>query len=434
MNNKLLIICNIVLCLLFPVLLHAQVTMADYNRADSTEKWRDLVYHGNITANWIDKTSYFWYHVKTRKGNEYVLVNAKKPQKKDAFDQTKLCEKLKVITKKDYTPYFLQIRDISFSANLRELSFSLEGIKYNYDLVHDKLRREGPVPEATPERYWGETEDEWKGKPVMSADSLWAAYIRDYNLFIRDRKTLKEYQLSFDGSEGDFYSSDILWSPDSKFLVTNKIRANKRHFIYFVESSPKTQLQPILQKREYLKPGDALPIRKPSLFRIADKTQISVNTASFDNQFDVDNLQWRKDSRGFTFEFNQRGHQVYQIVEVNAENGIVRLLIDETSKTFIDYTGKHYRYDVKDGKEIIWMSERDGWNHLYLYDGETGKVKNQITKGEWVVREVIKVNDSLRYIIFKGSGKNEGEDPYQIHYYRINFDGSGLTDLTPEKT
>ena len=110
---------------------------------------------------------------------------------------------------------------------------------------------------------------------------------------------------------------------------------------------------------------------------------------------------WRKDSRTLTFEYNQRGHQVYRVIEVDAATGKARAVISEEAKTFFYYnptnttrsSGKRFRHDVADGKEVIWMSERDGWNHLYLYDGATGKVKNQITKGEWVVRSVEKVDE-----------------------------------------
>src|SRR6185312_17363097 len=95
--------------------------------------------------------------------------------------------------------------------------------------------------------------------------------------------------------------------------------------------------------------------------------------------------------------------------------------------------GKKFRYDVADGKEVIWMSERDGWNHLYLYDGVTGKVKNQITKGDWVVRAVIKVDEAKRQILFSAGGMNQGKDPYFLHYYWINFDGTGLRPLDTDQ-
>jgi len=137
-----------------------------------------------------------------------------------------------------------------------------------------------------------------------------------------------------------------------------------------------------------------------------------------------------EDGRGFTFEYNQRGHQAYRVVEVNAETAKPRVIINEEANTFFCYSGKKYRHDVNEGKEIVWMSERDGWNHLYLYDGTSGKVKSQITKGNWVVRGVEHVDEEKRQIWFRASGMNPGQDPYFINVYRINFDGTGLTALT----
>jgi dipeptidyl aminopeptidase/acylaminoacyl peptidase len=129
---------------------------------------------------------------------------------------------------------------------------------------------------------------------------------------------------------------------------------------------------------------------------------------------------------------------VYRVIEVDAETAKARALIDEKTSTFFYYNllgeglsgGRRYRHDLIDGKEIIWTSERDGWEHLYLYDGSTGKVKNQITKGEWVVRMVDRVDEDKRQIWFQAGGMNPGQDPYFTHYYRINFDGTGLTRLT----
>ena len=131
-------------------------------------------------------------------------------------------------------------------------------------------------------------------------------------------------------------------------------------------------------------------------------------------------------------EYNERGHQTYRVLDVNATTGTVRSLVEERSNTFIDYSGKRYRHDLADGKEIIWASERDGWNHLYLIDGATGNVKKQLTKGEWVVRQVIRVDSASRTVLFAASGKEPGQDPYFTHYYRVNLDGTGLTALTTE--
>ncbi|HEY6401061.1 MAG TPA: prolyl oligopeptidase family serine peptidase, partial [Blastocatellia bacterium] len=178
---------------------------------------------------------------------------------------------------------------------------------------------------------------------------------------------------------------------------------------------------------------------RPALFEIGTKKQIVVDNALFPNPFSLSPPVWRQDGRAFTFEYNQRGHQVYRVIEVEAATGRARALISEEAKTFFSYrpleanhrgSGSKYRYDVNDGREIIWMSERDGWRHLYLYDGVTGKTPTQITKGDWVVRGVEKVDEEKRQIWFQASGMYPGKDPYFIHYYRINFDGTGLTALT----
>src|SRR5690606_10374156 len=155
-------------------------------------------------------------------------------------------------------------------------------------------------------------------------------------------------------------------------------------------------------------------------------------TTEFDQQYHLGNFKWREDSSGFTFEYNQRGHQRYRVIAVDAVSGNVKVLIDEVSPTFIDYSSKKYRKDLADGNQIIWASERDGWNHLYLYNGRSGKLIRQITKGDWPVREVVKVDQKNKHIYFIASGLDKDQDPYFKHYFRIDFDGKNLKRYTSE--
>jgi len=414
--------------------LFSQLTHEDYKRADAVDDFNELVYNAYVSTNWIEDTYHFWYEVSTQKGDEYFLVDAEELEKQPAFDQEKLAELLKQETEKEHDPYDLPLRDVSFNEQITEMTFVVDSVKYKLDKETYELNKIKELePEDRDDSYWSETDDELTEPPVVSPDSVWEAYIEDYNVHIKNRENDNVYQLSFDGSKGEYYSSHIQWAPNSEYLATNKIRRHTKRYIHFIESAPDDQLQPKTHKLEYAKPGDALQIRKPSLFNVEEKEQISVEADDFLHQFNLTTPQWREDSRAFTFEFNQRGHQVYQVVEVNAADGDVNVLIDERTETFIDYSGKRFRHDVNDGEEIIWASERNGWNHLYLYDGSSGTVKDQITEGEWVVRGVEHVNENERYIIFRGAGRHEGEDPYLVRYYRINFDGSGLTELTPER-
>jgi dipeptidyl aminopeptidase/acylaminoacyl peptidase len=274
-----------------------------------------------------------------------------------------------------------------------------------------------------------------------SFDGKWEALIENYNVFLHQVGSKeKAAPLSSDGSEGNYYTlRSIAWSPDSKKLAAYHTRPGYDREIHYIESSPADQIQPKQSAIFYRKPGDALDIAYPALFDVASRHEIEIDHALFPNAFAITTPVWWKDNRGFTFEYNQRGHQVYRVIEVDAQSGKARVLIDEQSKTFIYYNllgpgltdgGRRYRHDLNDGKEIVWASERDGWEHLYLYDGVTGQVKNQITKGNWLVRAVDYVDDAKRQIWFQAGGINPDQDPYFAHSYRINFDGSGLTTFT----
>ncbi len=412
----------------------AQGTVEDYKRAEEySEKIRDKVYHSPLSFTWVEKQPQLWYVSQTSRGKEFTVVDVDKRLKQQAFDHERLATALAQASGEKVEAYQLPFNSITYVGDDR-----LEVIAFQkkWQVSLTDYRVEGPGKEEESDRrsgYWGARRDDSTGEPVPSPDSLWIAHVKNSNVYVYPKdKPKEEIQLSFDGSPGHYYAAHIAWSPDSKKLAVNKVRPNTPRTIYFVESSPIDQLQPKLQERHYLKPGDALPQYQPTLFVLETKKSFSVDPELIPNQYGLSRLEWREDSRAFTFEYNQRGHQQYQVFSMDATTGQAKPLITETSKTFIDYSGKKYRKDVSDGKEIIWASERDGWNHLYLYDGETGKVKSQITKGEWVVREVVYVDENQRYIIFSGSGREQGQDPYLIHYYRVNFDGGGFTVLTTE--
>ena len=296
----------------------------------------------------------------------------------------------------------------------------------------NQLVNEGALPLPPKQKHWMEVDDEKTASPVPSPDGKWIAFIKNQNIYVKEVATGKEKQLSLDGTLGNYYSAYIRWSPDSKKVASCKIRPVEKRYVYYVESSPADQLQPKLHKQEYAKPGDELPFKVPCIYEVESGRSIIPSTELFDRQYEVYGPEWNPDSRAVTFEYNQRGHQVYRVLELSAETGKVRPLVEETSDTYVNYT-RHFRHDLKDGKQMIWMSERDNWNHLYMYNRITAQPDYQITKGEWYVREVLRVDEDNRQIYFSANGMEAGEDPYLIRYYRIGFDGKGLTCLTPEE-
>ena len=413
-----------------PAALPAQVTQADYERANSLrDKVQPLAINIADRAVWIEKTSRYWYRKTVKEGYEFDVVDAETLTKKPAFDHAKLAAAFIAASGEKFEGLKFPFTMITFVDNEKAVEFDVGEWKWKVDLATYACTKAGP---ATRRGGFGPGgPPSASQEPKASPDEKWEAFIKNYNVWLRTKDKKEEFALSWEGSEGDYYTlQSISWAPDSKKLAAYRVKPGYHRKIQYVESSPADQLQPKYSTREYPKPGDTLDVEQPVLFIVDAKKQFVVNNALFPNAYAQTPLVWWKDSRAFTFEYNQRGHQAYRIIEVDAGTGQARALVNEEAKTFFCYYSKKFRGDVKDGKEIVWMSERDGWNHLYLYDGATGQVKNQITKGEWVVRAVDKVDEDARQVYFRASGMYPGKDPYFFHAYRVNFDGSGLMPLT----
>lgn len=409
----------------------AQVNADDYKRADDlVTLTSDKVFYGSVRPSWIGNTGSFFYENFTPDGTEYIITNPVSKTRKNAFDQKKFAAAFQSATGSKAEPGKLPIRNIIFSDNMNSFAFIWDN--YNW-ICHLKdygiVKRDKVTPRGSSGPIDWSFRDELSNDPVISPDKKWTAFIRNFNVWIRSADDNKEYQLSFDGGTGEYYSSFMKWSPDSRKIVSCRVKPAEKHIIHYIESSPSDQLQPKHYSCEYPKPGDALPQFYPQLFDIEAKKQIKVDDSLLSNQYSINNISWSKSGKYFTFEYNKRGHQLYEVIRVDSETGSSQVVINETSNTFFDYSSKKYRYDAEETSEIIWASERDGWNHLYLYDSGTGKVKNQITKGEWVVRDVAFVDEKIRQIVFEASGMEPG-DPYFIYYYRINLDGTNLIKLT----
>lgn len=413
---------------------YAQGTVEDYNRANSLkEKFSsNKVLYSNVNPQWIPGTHQFWYVRNTPEGRIYVVVNAEKKQRKELFNHLLLAEELSNSSGKEVQKGHLFLERLAVNKSLDTLRFVFNNQQWMYTINERHLFNQGSLPTPPKQRHWMERDDEMEGAPVTSPDGKSVAYIKNQNIYVKELSSGKEKQLSLDGTLGNYYSSYIQWSPDSKKVASCKIRPVEKRYVYYVESSPIDQFQPKLHKQEYAKPGDELPFKIPCIYEVGTGRSVIPSTDLFDKQYDVSTSMWDKDSQHLTFEYNQRGHQVYRVLELSAETGKVRPLIEESSDKYVNYS-RHFRYDLQDGKRIIWMSERDNWNHLYMYDRTTASPINQITKGKWYVREVLRVDELNEQIYFSANGMQPGEDPYLIRYYRIGFDGKELTCLTPEE-
>ena len=413
---------------------NGQGTRSDYERASNLRSTTEnKVFKAEVRPHWFAENTRFWYRNDLAAGaKEFIVVDAVKGIRQSAFDHARLACSLSEKTGKKYDAARLPMDRIEFLEADNAIRFTAEGKEWKCDL-EDYCLVEVEPSEAPAEPEGKETRA--PRRPELrrrseSPDGRWLAFFKEHNLYLRELEDGEEFALSTEGNEGDAYSGRVFWSPDSKKLVALRTKKGEERKVYFIESSPKDQLQPRLHSFTYPKPGDRIPVSTPQLFDVIARDHVPISNDLFPNSWSVSQIRWDGDSRRFTFLYNQRGHQVLRVIAVDADTGDARAIIDERSETFVDYAHKEFTHPIEDAREIIWMSERDGWNHLYLYDAETGCVKNQITNGEWVVRRVDRVDEEKRQVWFRAGGIRPGQDPYYIHYCRINFDGSGLLVLT----
>lgn len=459
-------------------MLQAQGTKADYERFDKIGGITGgKVFRTKVQAHWLTGTKCFWYRNELGHGRKnFVFVDAAAGKRKVAFDHARLAKDLAKATGKAFDAHKLPFDAIEYKKAVGDkkgllgeaVYFKAEGKSWKINLKDQSLTEDTPGPgkkvsvlrgipaprqgaskllfsqspqpgaEATlphekpaePELQFPQSPKEKKDAARKEAAKKVEAFIKDHNVWLRLGKDGEEVALTTDGEEGDGYQGNFQWSPDRRKLIGFRHKKAQEHIVHFVESSPKDQLQPKLHSNSYLKPGDEIAQTKPHLFDIVGKKEVPLDETLFANPWSIGSHRWEKDSSRFTFYYNQRGHDVVRIVAIDAGSGEVTALIDDPSKTFVNYSNYNHRQLLESTNEMIWMSERDGWNHLYLFDFGSGQLKNQITKGPWIVRKVDRVDTAKRQIWFQAGGIYPEQDPYYIHYCRINFDGTGLVKLT----
>jgi len=287
----------------------------------------------------------------------------------------------------------------------------------------------------------------------LSPDGKTAAFIRNYNLWVRDVASGKETQLTADGVKDFGYATDnagwihsdrpiLLWSPDSKKIATFQQDQRGVGEMYLIETKVG---HPILQAWKYPLPGDAvittiqrviINLDGPKVIRLQMPPDQHRTTLCDDVECrgsDWDDVEWSPDAAHLAFVSTSRDHKNEQLRVADAATGAVRDVLEEIAATQYESGWGRVNWHYLPGtNEVIWFSERDNWGHLYLYDLSTGRLKNQITSGEWVVTQLLHVDEKNRVLYFLADGREKGENPYFAHLYRIGFDGKNLSLLTPE--
>lgn len=251
------------------------------------------------------------------------------------------------------------------------------------------------------------------------------------NTFRRDAQRARLLSMQYDKPDYPADEPDVSWSPSSRYFSAFQTTQVFERRVKYIESDPADSLHPVVRDYPYAKPGDEIPTRSFHLFDAVEKREIPVDQSLMANPFSLRLLRWSRDGERCWLEYNARGHQTIRIIEVTASSGAVRTIVEERSETFIHYSdgGKHVLEWLPDN-QFLWASERSGWNHLYLYDANSGELLHPITTGEWNVRRIERVDRANKQIWFYAVGINTEQDPYHEHFCRISFDGKDLQVLT----
>ncbi len=421
--------------------LFSQGTIEDYQRAEKFLHFNvyNLVQNLYLNPNWIDKSSDFWYKTELENGHRFMLVLSEKNEVKPAFNHQKLAKKLEKELDKKVNSDSLPFSKIKFKDNLKTILFKLDTLNFKYDVKKNLLSKYTPK------------NDELKKNESKSPDGKWIAFVKDYNLYLRDTKSKKEFQLTFDGmdhydyaspldwykivdeSKGDIYDPSIWvkWSPDSKKFIATKLDRRHAKKLYMYQSLPDSGMRAKVWSYERALPGEDLPLQEYYIFDVETKSNVKADLEPLKDLWSGFAPDWTENSKTFYFAQMARYYKAIDLYFIGSETGAVRNVIHEDANTMIEYQMVGCKL-INNGEKVVWMSERDGWSHLYLYDGKTGELINQVTKGEFVVRAINYIDEKNEIIYFTAGGVEKGRDPYFKHLYKINYDGTGMTLLTPE--
>lgn len=427
------------------------VTRADYARAESFLPWNveRLVYHMGVEPNWIGQTDRSWYRVRTRTGAQFVLVDPETGTHAPAFDHVRLAAALSTASGRPYEAARLPFTRIAFSEDGGQVRFDADERFWECDL-------------ATYECTATERSALPAGDALRSPDGRWDAFTREHNLWVREVQSGEERQLTHDGEPYYDYASrpegrttavtervtgkqtppSAVWSPDGTKLVTHRLDQRQVRELHLLQAVTGEGARPKLHAYRMPLPSDEqvaqaelliVDVAGGALTPVRTEPLWAIAFAPADRGY----VRWTEDSSTVYFVERERGFRACKLIAADAATGATREVLAERGETLTvphlsPTTDRPMFWLARDGSEALWLSERDGWGHLYRYDARTGAVKQQVTSGPWVVRELVYVDEEARTIWFTAGGREEGRNPYYRRLYRVGFDGSGLEQLTLE--
>lgn len=449
------------------------------------KKLDKMIFSVSVDPHWLKLSNRFWYTYETSEGKQWVIVDPTKNEKKNLFDRDKLAAALTKIIKDPMDGQHLPVDSIKFIKDEHWIQFEVkstieiakEGSKEKDAKIKKTFYFEYNLATAQLNELVGFKKP--KRKPSwanISPDEKTIVFGRNYNVYVMDRANyekallneedstivetaitkdgMKDFSWHGDGAYGGGGETNVdieknknkrksvsgYWSEDSKHLAITKVDNRKVKDLWVINSI--ADPRPTLETYKYWMPGEKeAPVDHLMLLDMVAHTQKEIDITAFKDQ-DVSvwnktvNVNTRDDEHkpsiwlgtNDKFYLARTSRDLKRIDQcvVDVQTGSVKKLIEESLNTYVEIRKPVL---IKNGEEIIEWSEADGWAHLYLYD-KNGNLKNQITQGTWHVEDVVGVDEEKRVVYFSGNGReitaNGPEDPYYLHLYKVNFDGTGL--------
>ncbi|MBN9382853.1 MAG: DPP IV N-terminal domain-containing protein [Chitinophagaceae bacterium] len=468
------------------------VTKADYRAAArySPKKLDKMVFTISVDPHWLKKSNRFWYVYETSEGKKWYIVDPIKMDKKLLFDNEKLAAAITRIVHDPFDAQHLGLDSLRFIKDENWIQFEVKSTQDVENTDTTKKRGSGTAKEKKIFYFEYNLRDDVLNELVgykkhthkptwanISPDSNTIVYGKHNNLYWIDRvnyekalkkeddSTIVEHQLTTDGEEYFSYHGSgvlggggetnvdkekdkdrrkpvsIFWSPDAKHFVMTRTDSRKVKDLWVINSVANPR--PTLETYKYQMPGEKeTPVEHLLVFEMEGKTHREINVAGFKDQDvslwarpaiaktrddDYRPSVWLGTDSKFYFTRTSRDLKKIDVCIIDIKDSVARPLINERLNTYVEVRRPGL---VNEGKELIEWSEQDGWAHFYLYDGN-GKLENQITSGSFHCEDIIGIDEKKRALYFSACGREPGENPYYLHLYKVNFDGSDLTLLDP---
>ncbi|MBC5993268.1 S9 family peptidase [Pontibacter cellulosilyticus] len=448
----------------------------------SPKKLQKLIFSTSIDPHWLKQSDKFWYEYETSNGKSWYIVDPATKTKKQLFDKDKLASAITMIVQDPFDAQHLPIENLKFLPDEQNIQFEVKStvdeVKkdrtdksspdslqkktffFRYNLATGQLQELKDYEKPKPRARWASISPDEKVVVFARKHNLYWMDIANYQKALKNEKdtTIVEHQLTKDGIEHYSYGDTrgetnvereknknnrkparILWSPDSKHFAFIRTDERKVKDLWVIHNTAKGR--PELETYKYQMPGEKeAPKRELMVFDFANKTAKKINTSAFKDQelglWDAPDLKknrddehrpsiWHGTNNKLYFTRTSRDLKKIDICQLDVTTGTVTPVINERFNTYVEVQRVGL---VNGGKELIHWSERDGWGHFYLYDA-AGNLKNRITTGPYHCESIEGIDEKNRVLYFTANGRETGEDPYLMHLYRINFDGSGLTLL-----